>query len=103
MALEDAGIYDGLPGRGSFILDGVTGKSTWAIQADQLEQLQNLFRRGAWRELYQLDPEWLSSYCATCDVNYCRDHWETELEFDDGFYDFTRGVCPRGHERVLTD
>jgi hypothetical protein len=44
--------------------------------------------------------------CRGCDVNYCRSCWTTWVEFADdypGFYDSTRGRCPRGHEQMLDD
>jgi hypothetical protein len=102
-ALADLGIYDRPSGRGSLIQEGVTGKSMWAIDSDQLDALRAIFVRGDWRALHRLDPEWLSSYCPTCDVNYCAAHWDKFDEFDDGFYDCTRGTCPRGHRRMLAD
>ena len=102
-ALADVGIYDGPSGRGRLIEEGVCGKSMWVVEVDQLDRLRAIFLRGDWRALYQLDREWLSSYCPTCDVNYCTAHWDKYDEFDDGFYDCTRGTCPRGHKRVLSD
>lgn len=102
-AVWDLGIYGGHGSRGSFILDGTVGKATWVLDADQLEQLQDIFQRGTWRALHDIDPEWLSSYCPACDLNYCSDHWRTIVEFDDDFYDCTRGTCPRGHSRILAD
>ncbi len=38
-----------------------------------------------------------SFYCPDCGASYCKDHWQQQVEFDDGFYDCTYGTCPQGH------
>ncbi|MDO8806468.1 MAG: HD domain-containing protein [Elusimicrobiota bacterium] len=41
--------------------------------------------------------------CHVCRRVYCLRHWNTRVEFDDGFYDCTRGTCPDGHTQLLDD
>lgn len=41
--------------------------------------------------------------CAGCGLNFCAKCWATWIEFDEGFYDCTRGRCPSGHEQLLDD
>lgn len=41
--------------------------------------------------------------CRLCRRVYCLRHWRTKVEFDDGFYDCTRGTCPNGHTQLLDD
>lgn len=53
--------------------------------------------------LYRLDGEWAPFYCPACEACYCREHWRTWMDFDDGFYDCTWGTCPAGHTRMLDD
>src|SRR5215218_306799 len=60
-------------------------------------------RGGDPRALWTRNPEWAPFYCPECDQCYCRDHWRQQMEFDEGFYDFTLGTCPRGHTRILDD
>jgi hypothetical protein len=48
-------------------------------------------------------PGGLDSYCPACDKVYCRDHYDLEEEWDEGFYDCTYGTCPEGHRRLLDD
>ena len=55
------------------------------------------------RALWKGSLEWAPFYCPECDACYCGGHWRQWMEFDEGFYDCTRGVCPRGHERMLYD
>jgi hypothetical protein len=32
-----------------------------------------------------------------------RSHYQLVTEYDDGFYDCTRGTCPEGHRRMVDD
>lgn len=46
----------------------------------------------------------LAFYCPTCDECYCGDHWDTKIVWEDfGWYDYTMGTCPKGHERMIDD
>jgi hypothetical protein len=45
----------------------------------------------------------LDAYCPACDRIYCRTHYNVREEFDEGFYDCARGVCPEGHTREIDD
>lgn len=61
-----------------------------------LDELDPLVLRG-------LDWELAAFCCRVCELNYCSTCWSTWIEFDEGFYDMTRGRCPRGHEQALDD
>jgi hypothetical protein len=45
----------------------------------------------------------LDAYCPTCDRIYCRTHYNVSEEWDEGFYDCSRGTCPQGHKRLVDD
>lgn len=45
----------------------------------------------------------MDAYCVQCDRVYCREHYQIEVSFDEGFYDYTIGVCPHGHSRKIDD
>lgn len=45
----------------------------------------------------------IDAYCPECQTTYCGLHYNAQEEFDEGFYDCTYGVCPRGHKRLLND
>jgi hypothetical protein len=45
----------------------------------------------------------MDAYCPACDRVYCRDHYQTDERYDEGFYDCTYGTCPRGHRRMIDD
>ena len=47
--------------------------------------------------------EGMDAYCPKCDSIYCPEHYTTEEEWDDGFYDCTYGTCPEGHRRIIHD
>lgn len=60
------------------------------------ESLDPLHLRG-------LDWELAAFCCETCELNYCAACWDKRIEYDEGFYDCTRGRCPSGHEQLLDD
>lgn len=45
----------------------------------------------------------LDYYCPSCNAVYCAAHYPTLPDFDEGFYDCSRAVCPKGHRRVMDD
>ncbi|MFW9821147.1 MAG: hypothetical protein ACFFE5_16200 [Candidatus Thorarchaeota archaeon] len=47
--------------------------------------------------------EGLDAYCPECNKIYCWEHYDAREEYDDGFYDCTYGICPRGHKRMIDD
>ena len=47
--------------------------------------------------------EGIDAYCPTCDEIYCRKHWTIKEYWDQGFYDYTEGTCPKGHTRIIHD
>ncbi|MFW9896985.1 MAG: hypothetical protein ACFFD7_14360 [Candidatus Thorarchaeota archaeon] len=47
--------------------------------------------------------EGMDTYCPECDKIYCWEHYNGWEEYDDGFYDCTYGVCPKGHKRMNDD
>ncbi len=53
--------------------------------------------------LFELDREFAPSWCPVCARNYCPTCWVVRVDFDEGFYDCTRGRCPEGHVRILDD
>jgi hypothetical protein len=51
-----------------------------------------------------LDPDFVAFFCDTCGQCYCENCWQMGPPvFDDGFYDYTLGTCPSGHEQVVDD
>lgn len=45
----------------------------------------------------------LDAYCPECDKIYCRKHYHVTEEWDEGFYDYSTGICPEGHKRIIDD
>ncbi|MGQ4874214.1 MAG: hypothetical protein ACP6IY_09100 [Promethearchaeia archaeon] len=45
----------------------------------------------------------MDCYCPECDKIYCRWHYNVEEFYDEGFYDYTIGICPKGHKRIIDD
>ncbi len=53
--------------------------------------------------LHAIDREYAPQWCRTCAKNYCPACWVVWVDFDEGFYDCTRGRCPESHERIMDD
>lgn len=96
---------------GVIVIDGFLGRVTQYLDRASTHvwhSLADLDTKDRCKLLHAINSEWAPWYCPVCDATYCRDHWRMQLEFEDeeglpGWYDLTRGTCPRGHERVLDD
>lgn len=53
--------------------------------------------------LFAIDRELAPFWCPECAASYCGEHYGHWDVYDDGFFDCVRGVCHRGHERMLMD
>jgi len=56
--------------------------------------------------LQKIDYELGAFCCRHCEANYCTSCWKRWVVFADdypGWYEETRGRCPRGHEQMLDD
>jgi hypothetical protein len=104
-ALEDVGVYDGvgMQGDGRYIVESITGKCVHAIPAEYVEPMRDAVERKDWPLLFRIDPEFVPSWCPKCEAHYCKKHFVTLPFFDDGFYDYTMGWCPKNHERKVDD
>jgi hypothetical protein len=59
---------------------------------------------GDFGQARRLDPDFVAFHCPDCGRVYCDSCWQLGAPvFDEGFYDYTRGVCPMGHEHVVDD
>lgn len=105
--LKWLGLADPLPpsqvGAPAMVVQSVACGLRWALEQPKFEQVYPLVESGNSDALFQLDCEYLPSYCYPCSCHYCADHWVSRIEFDDGFYDCTVGFCPQGHRRLLDD
>jgi hypothetical protein len=45
----------------------------------------------------------IDGYCPECKKMYCTQHYSAREFFDEGFYDYTEGTCPKGHTRIVDD
>lgn len=88
----------------SMHVSSFTGRVVSQVSPDAVELLNTALVKGNVRSLYMSDLEFAPFYCPRCNANYCREHWRTwDVDDEDGWYDSTRGVCPSGHERMLSD
>lgn len=82
-----------------------TSKLTLPVPPASAERVRGAIAAADIRDLYDFDLEVACFYCPECDACFCGEHWEHWPVFDDedGWYDYTHGRCPKGHERMLED
>ncbi len=50
------------------------------------------------------DADFVAFHCRVCNQAYCEKCWQIGAPvFDEGFYDYTLGTCPAGHEQIVDD
>lgn len=97
-----------MAGGGDWLLvaEGFLGKTSTRLGAAEAERVARALERADAAALYALDLEYAPFYCPTCDTVYCAECWRSALVFADdfpGWLEETRGTCPQGHERMLSD
>ena len=77
------------------------------IKFGEWESLTAFFEtlaRGDYKAVRAQDADFIAFHCHTCQRVYCERCWTIEAPvFDEGFYDYTSGFCPAGHEQVVDD
>lgn len=76
---------------------------TLSINRADVERVSDAIVAGDVRALFAIDREFAPFWCPECEASYCGEHYRHWDVYDDGFFDCVRGVCPRGHERMLMD
>lgn len=72
----------------------------WEMLTAFFEQLARADYAAAQRE----DADFIAFHCHTCGRVYCEQCWTIGAPvFDEGFYDYTSGVCPAGHTQTVDD
>ena len=73
-------------------------------RAEELSAVFNLISAGHLKDAVGMEADFVAFHCHQCDQSYCDTCWSIgPLEFDEGFYDCTRGRCPTGHEQIVDD
>jgi hypothetical protein len=86
--------------------EGFLGKTSMRLGSAAADRVAQVLERADAATLYALNLEYAPFYCPTCEAVYCGECWRTFLVFADdlpGFLEETRGICPQGHERMLSD
>ena len=83
---------------------GFIGEVTKFGDAGQLHRLLEMVRSADFASARGADADFVAFHCRECNRSYCERCWRIgPPEFDDGFYDCTRGTCPEGHEQTVDD
>jgi hypothetical protein len=88
------------------VLEGFLGKDSVRLGPAAGDALVPVLRLDDAAGLYALNLEFAPFYCPECRRVYCADCWRMFNVFADdlpGFLEEVRGICPEGHERMLSD
>jgi hypothetical protein len=70
----------------------------------ELRSLLEAIRSADYAAARRVDVDFVAFHCWKCDCSYCERCWRIgPPEFDEGFYDYTKAVCPQGHEQIVDD
>jgi hypothetical protein len=76
---------------------------TIGLESNQIASVASALEQHDVAALFAIDREFAPFWCPDCEAAYCAIHYRHWDVYDDGFFDCVRGVCPRGHERMLMD
>ena len=80
------------------------GQVTKFGATDELRRQLDIIRAYDFASARSADADFVAFHCRKCSRSYCQNCWRIgPPEFDDGFYDYTQGVCPEGHEQIVDD
>ena len=85
------------------VIDGGPVPITISLRAGQMERVAAAIGKSDVRALFAINEEFAPFWCPDCEAAYCGDHYSHWDVYDEGFFDYVRGVCPSGHERILMD
>jgi hypothetical protein len=90
--------------KSTMFISSFTGNVQSHIPPRAVSGAHKALSEGDVKTLYMMDIEFTPFYCPRCQKCYCREHWRYwDVDDENGWYDSTRGVCPVGHERMLSD
>lgn len=87
---------------GDVVRDVVFGEAFSLAEAGNFKKLDIFLKNLNQRDRAPL-VDGLKNFCHECDGAYCERHHNSFSVEDDGFYDYTRWVCLRGHEHGIDD
>lgn len=87
------------------IVDQFIGTAWVAASRAVVDAVRALIGEGSVDPAVLRDINWELApfYCPDCQLNYCGNHWNTNVVFDESFYDYTMGTCPNGHQYMVDD
>jgi hypothetical protein len=77
--------------------------SEMRVEPERMEPLRAAMAARDAAGVHAISWELAPCFCRACRASYCAACWHGVLVFDDGFYDCTRGTCPRGHVQTIDD
>jgi hypothetical protein len=68
-----------------------------------LSSLLHAIRTVDVKRLHAVKGDYAPFYCPKCEKCFVASLWSSRPIFDDGFYDYTEAICPKGHENRILD
>ena len=90
-----------LPDSAMLSIDG--GPASLSLGAASTAKMILALESGDPAALYAINREFAPFWCPSCGLSYCTEHYRSYPVFDEGFFDYIQGICPKGHERNVMD
>lgn len=93
-----------MPSRHGLQRAGFMGQVTRFGEVSELRHMLDRIRIADYTAMRGVDADFVGFHCRECKRSYCGRCWRIgPPEFDEGFYDYTKAVCPQGHEQIVDD
>lgn len=70
---------------------------------NDLSRLLDAIRTADAKRLHAVKADYAPFYCPKCEKCFVASLWSSMPIFDDGFYDYTEAICPKGHKNRVLD
>lgn len=85
-----------------------SAQRSYVVGFHNIEELREKLAGGEYKDFHEFlvkDYDGLDYYCPKCNKVYCIDHYEVTPQFEPNsdWYDYSIGVCPLGHRRMVDD
>lgn len=96
-------LHDDQRGGLTLLVSTFLGSTCQRIDGEDLLSVEAALEQHDARFLRGLNSELVAFWCFRCERSFCGAHWRSQPVYDDGYFDYYRGWCPRQHVQKLWD
>ena len=72
--------------RYSLVVEGFNGPCRNVLGPKSFEIIENALQNRRYEDIFNIDKELLLGWCRTCEIMYCKDHWQVDPVLDDTLF-----------------